>query len=172
MAIRQPTSKCDPGRAQDLPVGAQSRNTWSRHVDVSIESPKSSSGLLSTESEAIESKMQCRSFLKDNGIVRLVIGGRRPGAEKKDRQKTQLLIPQSFETTPHHTLFTMASVQVVNVSLPSLPSGWSADKDFKSVGSLSAAIQRNIEPVGPHFLAHARRVCISNETLIYRCEQR
>lgn len=53
----------------------------------------------------------------------------------------------------------MASVQVVNVSLPSLPSGWSADKDFKAVGALSAAVQRNIEPVGPHFLAHARRVC-------------
>ncbi|KAJ5378036.1 Zuotin [Penicillium cataractarum] len=51
----------------------------------------------------------------------------------------------------------MASVQVVNVSLPSLPSGWSADKDFKPVGALSAAVQRNIEPVGPHFLAHARR---------------
>ncbi|KAJ5691931.1 hypothetical protein N7462_001354 [Penicillium macrosclerotiorum] len=51
----------------------------------------------------------------------------------------------------------MAPVQVVNVSLPSLPSGWSADKDFKAVGALSAAAQRNIEPVGPHFLAHARR---------------
>ncbi|CEJ61500.1 Zuotin [Penicillium brasilianum] len=51
----------------------------------------------------------------------------------------------------------MASVQVVNVSLPSLPSGWSADKDFKAVGALSAAVQRNLEPVGPHFLAHARR---------------
>ncbi|KAJ5116742.1 Heat shock protein DnaJ N-terminal [Penicillium angulare] len=51
----------------------------------------------------------------------------------------------------------MASVQVVNVSLPSLPSGWSADKDFKAVGALSGATQRNVEPVGPHFLAHARR---------------
>jgi hypothetical protein len=53
----------------------------------------------------------------------------------------------------------MASVQVVNVSLPSLPSGWTADKDFKPVGGLSPATQRTIEPVGPHFLAHARRVC-------------
>lgn len=53
----------------------------------------------------------------------------------------------------------MASVQVVNISLPSLPSGWAADKDFKPVGGLSGATQRNIEPVGPHFLAHARRVC-------------
>lgn len=52
----------------------------------------------------------------------------------------------------------MASVQVVNVSLPSLPSGWTADKDFKPIGSLSPATQRNIEPVGPHFLAYARRV--------------
>jgi hypothetical protein len=52
----------------------------------------------------------------------------------------------------------MASVQVVNVSLPSLPSGWTADKDFKPIGSLSPATQRTIEPVGPHFLAYARRV--------------
>jgi len=52
----------------------------------------------------------------------------------------------------------MAAAQVVNVSLPSLPQGWSAEKDFKPVGGLSAAIQRNIEPVGPYFLAHARRV--------------
>ncbi|KAJ5216711.1 Heat shock protein DnaJ N-terminal [Penicillium citrinum] len=51
----------------------------------------------------------------------------------------------------------MAAAQVVNVSLPSLPQGWSAEKDFKPVGGLSAAIQRNIEPVGPYFLAHARR---------------
>lgn len=41
--------------------------------------------------------------------------------------------------------------------LPSLPDGWSAEKDFKEVGQLSAATQRSIEPVGPHFLAHARR---------------
>jgi DnaJ family protein C protein 2 len=54
----------------------------------------------------------------------------------------------------------MAPVQVVNISLPALPSGWSAEKDFKPVGGLSAATQRNIEAVGPHFLAHARRVCI------------
>lgn len=53
---------------------------------------------------------------------------------------------------------TMASAKVVNVTLPSLPSGWSAEKDFKPVGALSAPVKRNIEPVGPHFLAHARRV--------------
>ena len=41
--------------------------------------------------------------------------------------------------------------------LPALPEGWSADKDFKAIGQLSSAVQRSIEPVGPHFLAHARR---------------
>ncbi|KAF3385985.1 Zuotin [Talaromyces pinophilus] len=48
----------------------------------------------------------------------------------------------------------MATVQS---PLPALPAGWSAEKDFKVLSSLSSAVQRNIEPVGPHFLAHARR---------------
>jgi DnaJ family protein C protein 2 len=52
----------------------------------------------------------------------------------------------------------MASVQVVNATLPTLPQGWAGEKDFKTVGALSGATQRNVEPVGPHFLAHARRV--------------
>ena len=43
------------------------------------------------------------------------------------------------------------------VSLPALPSGWSAEKDFKAIGHLSSTTSRNVEPVGPHFLAHARR---------------
>ncbi|KAJ9380044.1 hypothetical protein DTO063F5_6832 [Paecilomyces variotii] len=51
----------------------------------------------------------------------------------------------------------MATIQTVNLPLPALPAGWSADKDFKAVGTLSSAVQRNVEPVGPHFLAHARR---------------
>jgi hypothetical protein len=55
-------------------------------------------------------------------------------------------------------IITMASVsQVVTLPLPALPEGWAADKDFKAVGKLSGAVQRSIEPVGPHFLAHARR---------------
>jgi len=45
----------------------------------------------------------------------------------------------------------------VTLPLPVLPEGWSGEKDFKPVGKLSAATQRSIEPVGPHFLAHARR---------------
>jgi hypothetical protein len=49
------------------------------------------------------------------------------------------------------------ATQTVTLPLPVLPSGWSAEKDFKAVASLSQATQRNIEPVGPHFLAHARR---------------
>ena len=51
----------------------------------------------------------------------------------------------------------MAAVQV-SLPLPLLSQDWSGEKEFKSIGQLSSATQRNIEPVGPHFLAHARRV--------------
>ncbi|KAF2016094.1 DnaJ-domain-containing protein [Aaosphaeria arxii CBS 175.79] len=50
----------------------------------------------------------------------------------------------------------MATVQI-NLPLPVLPEGWAGEKDFKPISQLSAANDRNIEPVGPHFLAHARR---------------
>ncbi|TKA28339.1 hypothetical protein B0A50_03806 [Salinomyces thailandicus] len=49
-----------------------------------------------------------------------------------------------------------AAIQL-KTALPSLPDGWSAEKDFKPMGSLSQPTSRAIEPVGPHFLAHARR---------------
>ncbi|KAJ1325517.1 DnaJ subfamily C member 2 [Microdochium nivale] len=51
----------------------------------------------------------------------------------------------------------MSVSTTVSRPLPALPADWSADKDFKAVGSISASSQRTIEPVGPHFLAHARR---------------
>ncbi|KKA22300.1 Ribosome associated DnaJ chaperone Zuotin [Rasamsonia emersonii CBS 393.64] len=51
----------------------------------------------------------------------------------------------------------MATAQVVDIPLPALPQGWSAEKDHKVLAALSSATQRNVEPVGPHFLAHARR---------------
>ncbi|KAF6815494.1 DnaJ domain-containing protein [Colletotrichum musicola] len=51
----------------------------------------------------------------------------------------------------------MASAAVVAHALPALLGGWSAEKDFKVVGQVSTATQRSLEPVGPHFLAHARR---------------
>ncbi|TVY48097.1 Zuotin [Lachnellula cervina] len=51
----------------------------------------------------------------------------------------------------------MATHANVSLPLPVLPEGWSGEKDFKAIGSISAATQRSIEPVGPHFLAHARR---------------
>ncbi|TVY62768.1 Zuotin [Lachnellula suecica] len=51
----------------------------------------------------------------------------------------------------------MATHANVNLPLPILPTGWTAEKEFKAIGKLSAATQRSIEPVGPHFLAHARR---------------
>jgi len=50
----------------------------------------------------------------------------------------------------------MATVQIALPS-PVLPESFSAEKDFKATGTLSSATQRNIEPVGPHFLAYARR---------------
>jgi len=50
----------------------------------------------------------------------------------------------------------MAAIQL-NATLPALPAGWAADKDFKPIGHLSASTNRSLEPVGPHFLAHARR---------------
>jgi DnaJ family protein C protein 2 len=51
----------------------------------------------------------------------------------------------------------MASATVVSRPLPVLPEGWSADKDFKPIASVTSSTKRTIEPVGPHFLAHARR---------------
>ncbi|KAL9102427.1 MAG: hypothetical protein Q9163_002419 [Psora crenata] len=51
----------------------------------------------------------------------------------------------------------MAAVQI-SLPLPVLPPGWQGDKEFKAAGSLSTPAQRNVEPVGPHFLAHARRL--------------
>ncbi|EDN11114.1 zuotin [Histoplasma capsulatum] len=51
----------------------------------------------------------------------------------------------------------MAAAEIVHLPLPTLPEGWSAEKDLKIISSLSNATQRNVEPVGPHFLAHARR---------------
>ncbi|KAL6704365.1 Zuotin [Coniothyrium glycines] len=50
----------------------------------------------------------------------------------------------------------MANVEIA-LPLPVLPTGWAGEKDFKAVGQLSQANDRNIEPVGPHFLAYARR---------------
>jgi hypothetical protein len=57
----------------------------------------------------------------------------------------------------------MASAQVI-LPLPVLPEGWTGEKDFRAFSSLSTATNRNIEPVGPHFLAHARRVSQSIAT--------
>ena len=47
---------------------------------------------------------------------------------------------------------------MTTLPLPILPGGWLAQNDFRATGTLSAATQRNIEPVGAYFLAHARRV--------------
>ncbi len=48
---------------------------------------------------------------------------------------------------------------VVPLPLPALPEGWAADSNFKAIGKITkeGATQRTLEPVGPYFLAHARR---------------
>jgi len=51
--------------------------------------------------------------------------------------------------------------KIESYRLPSVPADWSAENSFKPLGKLSAATQRTIEPVGAHFLAEARRVCMS-----------
>lgn len=63
-----------------------------------------------------------------------------------------------FSPASHSTYILEMAVTQVQLPLPVLPEDWSAEKDFKAIGTLSPATQRNIEPVGPHFLAHARRV--------------
>ncbi|KAK6442834.1 Zuotin [Oleoguttula sp. CCFEE 5521] len=50
----------------------------------------------------------------------------------------------------------MATLQIPG-SLPALPSSWSAEKDFLPLSTLTLPTSRALSPVGPHFLAHARR---------------
>lgn len=42
-------------------------------------------------------------------------------------------------------------------TLPSLPADWNAPENFAAHGTFSSPIKRSVEPVGPGFLAHARR---------------
>lgn len=51
----------------------------------------------------------------------------------------------------------MAATTTITRPLPALAEGWSAEKDFKPLSVIAASAPRTIEPVGPHFLAHARR---------------
>ncbi|KAF8477591.1 DnaJ domain-containing protein [Kalaharituber pfeilii] len=50
----------------------------------------------------------------------------------------------------------MATIHIAK-ALPKLPEGWSSESGFIVHGSLSPPVHRSLEPVGPHFLAHARR---------------
>ena len=49
------------------------------------------------------------------------------------------------------------AVKLESIRLPQLPSDWPSETTFKPLGKLSPATQRNIEPVGVHFLSEARR---------------
>ena len=65
----------------------------------------------------------------------------------------------------------MAAAVMNVLPLPVLPEGWTAEKDFKVIGSLSPATPRNLEPVGPYFLAHARRVCHRQRIFFNKIDQ-
>lgn len=41
--------------------------------------------------------------------------------------------------------------------LPALPTDWKAAENFSAISAFSSPVKRQIEPVGPGFLAHARR---------------
>lgn len=45
----------------------------------------------------------------------------------------------------------------MSVTLPALPSDWKASESFSAVSAFTAPVKRQMEPVGPGFLAHARR---------------
>lgn len=53
----------------------------------------------------------------------------------------------------------MAAIEIT-ATLPALPEGWSAEKDFKPVGKLSQPTQRALEPVGPYYLGEQSRAMI------------
>ncbi|KAL7271343.1 Zuotin [Rhizina undulata] len=50
----------------------------------------------------------------------------------------------------------MASIKISRPLL-ALPEDWVVESNFVAKGSLSGVVDRKIEPIGPHFLAHARR---------------
>lgn len=51
-----------------------------------------------------------------------------------------------------------ATTLIADRHFPVLPEGWQAEGDIKRIKSLSPATQRSVEPVGPQYLAHARRM--------------
>lgn len=68
-----------------------------------------------------------------------------------------LALPDTTSKDTQAAVNKMAISTEVHLPLPVLPQGWAGEKDFKAIGTVSKATQRSIEPVGPHFLAHARR---------------
>ena len=55
----------------------------------------------------------------------------------------------------------MAATIKIDAPLPAFTGEWTGgDALFLSHAAVSAPVNRKIEPLGPHFLAHARRVRI------------
>ena len=51
-----------------------------------------------------------------------------------------------------------ATTLIADRYIPSLPTDWAAEGDVKRFKSLSKGTHRSLEPVGPQYLAHARRM--------------
>lgn len=83
-----------------------------------------------------------------------------PPAACRPSKENRRLSSDIFRSTRNNgSSSKMATATQISLPLPSLPEGWSHEKDFKLISKIgpSHATQRTIEPVGPHFLAHARR---------------
>lgn len=51
-----------------------------------------------------------------------------------------------------------ATTLISDRHFPVLPAGWEAEGDIKRLKTLSPGVHRSLEPVGPQYLAHARRM--------------
>lgn len=96
--------------------------------------------------------MQSQHHRGDCGRQSCARASRSEKFPKPHRNQGSLKLSQYITRTQH----TMAAIQL-KATLPSLPADWSAEKEFKAIGTPSKPTSRAIEPVGPHFLAHARR---------------
>ncbi|TAQ84070.1 hypothetical protein B7494_g7606 [Chlorociboria aeruginascens] len=110
----------------------------------------------------------CEIFKEDRGHLQHLVGNCEElltlaatfQHNPEHRARFQELVVGSLpwlEATESYLDKNMSIHPQLSLPLPVLPEGWSAENNFKAIGTLSAATQRSIEPVGPHFLAHARR---------------
>ncbi|KAH8590722.1 hypothetical protein B0O99DRAFT_633980 [Bisporella sp. PMI_857] len=77
----------------------------------------------------------------------------------KREREVDLADPTTYtKTVSRKQAGIMSTHTEINLPLPVLPQGWEAPGNFKTLGKLSTPNIRTIEPVGPHYLAYARRI--------------